>query len=104
MRTRGTTGYPGLETKLMIYIVSGRHYDVAVIGGGHAGSEACAAAARVGARTVLITPRIESIGTCSCNPSFGGIGKGIMIKEIDALDGVCGRITGIHSTSQMRQN
>lgn len=73
-----------------------------MIGGGHAGSEACAAAARVGARTVLITPKIENIGTCSCNPSFGGIGKGIMIKEIDALDGVCGRIVGIHSTSQMK--
>lgn len=78
---------------------SERHYDVAVIGGGHAGSEACAAAARVGAQTVLITPKIETIGACSCNPSFGGIGKGTMIKEIDALDGVCGRIAGIHSTS-----
>lgn len=63
-----------------------------VIGGGHAGSEASAASARSGARTALVTPSRSNIGVCSCNPSFGGIGKGTIIREIDALDGAAGRI------------
>lgn len=76
-----------------------RPYDVVVIGGGHAGTEASAAAARSGARTALVTPSTSNLGVCSCNPSFGGIGKGTMIREIDALDGLCGRVVdkaGVH--------
>ena len=79
------------RVKLRITIRMNNSFDVIVVGGGHAGCEAAAASARVGARTALVTHRRDTIGVMSCNPAIGGLGKGHLVREVDALDGLMGR-------------
>jgi tRNA uridine 5-carboxymethylaminomethyl modification enzyme len=84
----------GIAPRLHSTLSTWPQFDVCIIGGGHSGCEAATGAARTGARALLLTQNLSTIGELSCNPSIGGVGKGTLVREVDALDGVMAKVAG----------